>query len=109
MEDSKDAPLCSTYPPKKEKDVAMGDSEAKTCDTNEPIQSSPLNTGTDEEKGEVSAPADPTFVVWWEEPADQDPENPMNWPMSRKWATIAVLSTITFLTFVAFHSLFLPS
>ena len=36
--------------------------------------------------------------VWWEEPADQDPENPMNWPASRKWATIAVLSSITFVT-----------
>ena len=38
------------------------------------------------------------LLVWWDEPADQDPTNPMNWPDSRKWVTIAVLSSITFLT-----------
>ena len=43
---------------------------------------------------------EPDFSVWWNEPADQDPENPMNWPSRRKWTTIGVLSGITFLTYV---------
>ncbi|KAI5927664.1 major facilitator superfamily domain-containing protein [Camillea tinctor] len=38
------------------------------------------------------------FVVDWEEPADRDPENPMNWSSQRKWTIIGVLSFISFLT-----------
>ena len=51
------------------------------------------------EEGSVE-PAEQDFLVWWEEPIDQDPSNPMNWPKSKKWGTIAVLSSITFLTLV---------
>lgn len=39
------------------------------------------------------------FTVGWEEPSDQDPENPLNWPTRRKWSIIGVLSFITFLTY----------
>ena len=37
------------------------------------------------------------FVVWWDMPHDQDPENPMNWSSTRKWFNICVISTISFL------------
>lgn len=47
---------------------------------------------------DADAAADLTFSVWWEEPADQDPANPMNWPASKKWSVIGTISFITFLT-----------
>ena len=37
-------------------------------------------------------------IVDWDGPDDQ--ENPLNWPAKRKWANIAILSTITLLTSV---------
>lgn len=62
----------------------------------------------DLEKGEngggVSSPNNPDaateerYIVSWDEPEDQDPCNPMNWPPSKKWRTIALLSFTTFLT-----------
>lgn len=36
--------------------------------------------------------------IFWDEPADQDPTNPMNWSMARKWSIVAMISFITFLT-----------
>ena len=91
----------NTYPPEKEKDLEVGKSDSPTVDTNETIQNTPPSTSNEEDvtKEAAKEPIDP-FEVWWDEPADQDPANPMNWPMSRKWASIAVLSAITFLTFV---------
>jgi hypothetical protein len=47
-------------------------------------------------------------VVWWNEPVDQDPENPMNWGAGRKWGTIAILAFITFITPLA-SSFFAPA
>lgn len=38
-------------------------------------------------------------MVWWDEPADQDPANPMNWTTWQKWIIISILSFITFLTY----------
>lgn len=49
----------------------------------------------DNESGDGNS--DP-IIVGWEEPADQDPENPMNWSTGRKWGIIGVLSFLTFLT-----------
>lgn len=40
------------------------------------------------------------YSVWWNEPADQDPENPMSWTNGRKWGIIANLSLISFVTWV---------
>lgn len=37
------------------------------------------------------------LVVWWNEPADQDPENPMNWSSRKKWLNIITISVISFL------------
>ena len=38
-----------------------------------------------------------THLVDWEGP--NDPRNPMNWSPTRKWATIALVSAITFNTY----------
>lgn len=38
------------------------------------------------------------YDVFWEEPASEDPENPMNWSSGRKWTIIGMVSFITFLT-----------
>ena len=59
-------------------------------------------TPNDEEK---SIPYDPTGskenvnVVDWEGP--EDPHNPLNWTLLRKWTTISLVSAITFNVFVA--------
>ncbi|KAL2208267.1 MFS general substrate transporter [Sarocladium strictum] len=41
---------------------------------------------------------DDRYSVWWTEPEDKDPENPMNWSNGRKWGIISILSILTFLT-----------
>jgi hypothetical protein len=91
----------STYPPEKEKGLEVGKSDSPNVDINEAIQITPPSASNEEEVAK-EAPKEPVdlFEVWWDEPADQDPANPMNWPMSQKWTSIAVLSAITFLTFV---------
>ncbi|KAH8595870.1 major facilitator superfamily domain-containing protein [Bisporella sp. PMI_857] len=38
-----------------------------------------------------------TDGVWWDEPEDQDPANPMNWTSTKKWTNISVISVISFL------------
>ena len=57
-----------------------------------------LDTDSGVKKDEDVEAAAPIEEVWWDEPADQDPENPMNWPDSRKWGVVAILSSITFIT-----------
>ncbi|KAJ8125894.1 hypothetical protein O1611_g7743 [Lasiodiplodia mahajangana] len=59
----------------------------------EPKEPSSTEENTHEPNG-VAIP----ILVGWEEPEDQDPENPLNWPARRKWGNIAQLSAITFLT-----------
>lgn len=49
------------------------------------------------EENEENAPA-ADLEVFWNEPIDQDPENPMNWKNGRKWMIISIVSFITFLT-----------
>lgn len=48
------------------------------------------------EAGEKSGEEVSEFDVWWEN--DKDPQNPQNWSSRKKWANIAVMSSITFLT-----------
>lgn len=43
-------------------------------------------------------------VVDWDGP--DDPQNPMNWSSGLKWGNVAVISSVTFLTYVDFHSFF---
>lgn len=51
------------------------------------------------ESNGLTSSADPVsdFIVWWDEPEDQDPDNPMNWSSTRKWVNICVISVISFL------------
>ena len=63
----------------------------------------------DEEKGEVGAEHmveeqkpeeqvnDPNIVSW---NGPDDPDNPVNWKSSLKWANVAAISAITFITYV---------
>jgi hypothetical protein len=44
----------------------------------------------------VTEEQDDPNIIFWDGP--QDPENPLNWPNSRKWAAISMVSAITFLT-----------
>lgn len=44
---------------------------------------------------EKEAERDPNIVTW---DGDNDPENPMNWPTSRKIAAIGIVSFITLLS-----------
>jgi len=46
---------------------------------------------TEEEEGE----RDPNIVTW---DGPDDPTNPMNWTMRKKWSNIAVLSILTIIT-----------
>jgi multidrug resistance protein len=50
-----------------------------------------------EERGFTSPsdPSDPNVVDW---ASPEDPEKALNWPAKKKWANIAVISSITFLT-----------
>lgn len=57
-----------------------------------------------EEKIEGSPSDDPNIVSW---DGPDDPHNPMNWPFSKKWATVSLVSAITFLTPLA-SSIFAP-
>ncbi|KAJ0426836.1 major facilitator superfamily domain-containing protein [Aspergillus carlsbadensis] len=52
-----------------------------------------------------SSAADPDLTVSWAGP--EDPANPMNWTMRRKWGIIAMISFVTFLTPLA-SSMFAP-
>ena len=77
-------------------DLESGLPEPDKDESSTNTQKVPSDTVKREEDGTIDH--DPDLIVWWDEPADQDPANPMNWPSSRKWGTIAVLSSITFLT-----------
>ena len=58
----------------------------------------PALLGSRETNGEAAqAQLDAEHLVWWDEPADQDPENPMNWSPKVKWANILIISVISFL------------
>ena len=37
------------------------------------------------------------LIVSWDEPEDQDPENPLNWSLTKKWTNILTISVISFL------------
>src|SRR5262249_12339053 len=70
---------------------------------------SPRISGVSQPDGEKDIEAQATEVtqrdenvVWWDEPVEQDPDNPMNWGAGRKWGTIAILAFITFITPLAF-------
>jgi hypothetical protein len=63
-----------------------------------PAHDEPGSELAPQQEGDAQDPSQEQNQVWWDEPADQDPANPMNWPAWRKWSNIAILSFITFLT-----------
>lgn len=78
--------------------------EEKREEANEKVERVPANLSSTslDSKHETNGGATQTepgseFVVWWDEPHDQDPENPMNWSSKRKWFNICVISIISFL------------
>ena len=52
------------------------------------------------EQMEGNPDAEEDLDVFWEEPVDQDPANPMNWSLARRWTIVGAVSFITFLTYV---------
>ena len=71
------------------------DEKERGSGTNTP---SALLPPKDEATGETAHPEPGSeFVVWWNEPAEQDSENPMNWPSRKKWLNIMTISVISFL------------
>ncbi|KAJ5773863.1 hypothetical protein N7457_008759 [Penicillium paradoxum] len=60
-----------------------------------------------EKVSEEPTTQDSEYDVFWEKPANEDPENPMNWSGGRKWTIIGMVSFVTFLTPLA-SSMFAP-
>jgi hypothetical protein len=60
---------------------------------------STASSETKEERGSSDGNSSSTseFAVSWSEPADQDPENPLNWSSTKKWVNILSISIIGFL------------
>ncbi|KAL9076694.1 MAG: hypothetical protein Q9157_003563 [Trypethelium eluteriae] len=68
----------------------------------------PLRESSDEETPPVmeEKPASPpSNIVDWDGP--DDPQNPMNWPMSHRWFQVGIISLLTFSTPLA-SSMFAP-
>ncbi|KAJ5818723.1 hypothetical protein N7474_004314 [Penicillium riverlandense] len=80
-----------------------------SADTTSPESSGQGTTGVKEIKEEDigSKNEGNAFEVFWDDPPDQDPANPMNWSNARKWTIVAIVSFITFLTPLA-SSMFAP-
>ncbi|KAI1848736.1 hypothetical protein JX266_005595 [Neoarthrinium moseri] len=57
----------------------------------------PLFSGKPETSDDAQLQSEAEFIVWWDEPEDQDPSNPMNWSSTRKWINILTISVISFL------------
>jgi hypothetical protein len=60
----------------------------------------PVKFETSAERSEASEKgmmSEEDVEVGWDEPADQDPVNPVNWGVARKWTIIGMVSFITFL------------
>jgi hypothetical protein len=51
-----------------------------------------------EKAGGLTSEVDAKYTVDWD--GDDDPQNPLNWSDSKKWSNMAVVSAITFITYV---------
>ncbi|EHA51706.1 hypothetical protein MGG_07595 [Pyricularia oryzae 70-15] len=56
---------------------------------------SSLGIGTDD-TGADDTGTGATIDVWWEDPEQDDPANPLNWPNRKKWLNILTISVIAF-------------
>lgn len=67
----------------------------------EKVNANPLSASLNskQETNDCAAQAEPgpKLIVWWDEPDDENQENPMNWSSTKKWANILVISVISFL------------
>ena len=63
------------------------------------LEENRIGTQDSSEGAQEETDRDPDVVDW--DGAD-DPRNPMNWPESRKWINVAVISSITFITLVQY-------
>lgn len=81
---------------------------SSALDLEKGAQSAAISTNSDERTlGGDAAPEadrDPNIVDW---DGPDDPENPLNWPASRKWGLIAILAMVTLVTPLA-SSFFAP-
>ncbi|KAF2011784.1 MFS general substrate transporter [Aaosphaeria arxii CBS 175.79] len=67
---------------------------------------SPLESlSSDDEEGTGAGEVENPNIVFWDGP--DDPQNPLNWPFTKKWGTVLIVSAITFLTPLA-SSMFAP-
>ncbi|KAK8018798.1 efflux pump rdc3 [Apiospora marii] len=57
----------------------------------------PKGVGTSSVSGAETDDAAATIEVWWSEPEDADPTNPMSWSSRKKWTNILTISVISFL------------
>lgn len=64
--------------------VAAAEEKSVSSVDKSPANTQNDNTGTDE------------FVVDWD--GDDDPQNPLNWPSSKKTIVIVLISSLTFVT-----------
>lgn len=75
--------------------------QAKTSDTD--LEKGVLELSSDMETPTIAPdekdekPAGDPNIVSWDGP--DDPANPKNWTMRKKWGNIAVLSILTFITY----------
>lgn len=69
--------------------------EEEEDNTNPPLAS--LNSRHEANGGAALAEPGSELIVWWDEPENQNQENPMNWSSRRKWVNIIVISVISFL------------
>ncbi|KAM0250216.1 hypothetical protein ACHAQJ_008709 [Trichoderma viride] len=92
-----DSTSTSRTPTQSWQDIDQANEEARTksesigarCPVN---PSSPNSNNANQRLGSCAS-----LSVWWDEPEDQDAENPMNWPATKKWANILTISAMSFL------------
>jgi len=59
------------------------------------LSSRTSQSGPSDEFNVPAEAANPNVIGW---NGDDDPENPLNWPSSKRWGTVAIVSSFTFLT-----------
>jgi hypothetical protein len=77
----------------------VGSSTTRDVDADADVENGETHNGTSNGSGNSNGTQiTDKDVVWWEEPADRDPANPLTWSAKKKWGNIAVLSGLTFVT-----------
>jgi hypothetical protein len=64
----------------------------------------PGSLSSEDDADEIPEESNPNTVFW---DGPDDPQNPMNWPVKKRWGTVIIVSAITFLTPLA-SSMFAP-